>query len=118
LENQHTRAIAEYGPQGYTVRGTIVTHLTTLAREAEASAGPIRIFAKPAMLALWERVKLLLSLYRESWSLHDIPARMAAAQAIYPRLPATGWLMRAIDIDERFITAERLLAEWSEDSRV
>jgi hypothetical protein len=111
--NQHTRALAEYKPHGYTVRGTIVTHLTTLAREAEASAGPIRVFAKSAIFALWERMKLVLSLYRESWSLHDIPARMAAAQAIYPSLPATGWLIRAIDVDGRFITAERLLAEWS-----
>lgn len=111
--NQLARALAEYQPQGYTVRGTIVTHLTTLAREAEASAGPIRIFDKSTMFALWERVRLALSLYRDNWSLHDIPARMAAAQTIRARLPATGWLMRAIDVDERFITAQRLLAEWS-----
>jgi hypothetical protein len=110
--NQLARASVQYGSQGYTVRGTIVTHLTTLASEAEASAGTIKVFAKPAIFALWERVRLVLSLYRDGWSLHDIPARMAAAQTIRAKLPATGWLMRAIDVDARFITPERILAEW------
>jgi len=94
--NQLSRALTEYGTQGYTVRGTIVTHLNLLARDAEASIGPIRIFAKQDIFALWERVRLVLSLYRDRWSLHDIPARMAAAQTIRAKLPATGWLMRAI----------------------
>ena len=110
--NQLMRALSEHEPQGYTVRGTIVTHLMTLAREAEASAGSIKIFTKPATLALWEHVRLILSGYRGNWSLHDIPARRAAAQTIRARLPATGWLIRAVDGDERFITAEGLLAEW------
>lgn len=110
--NQLARALAEHEPHGYTVRGTIVTHLPTLARDAEASTGPIKILAKPAILALWERVRLVLSLYRDGWSLHDISARMATAQTIRARLPATGWLIRAIDVDARFITAEHMLAEW------
>jgi hypothetical protein len=110
--NQLARALAEQEPHGYTVRGTIVTHLTALARDAEASAGPIKILVKPAILALWERVRLVLSLYRDDWSLHDISARMAAAQAIRARLPDTGWFIRAIDVDVRFITAEHILAGW------
>lgn len=110
--NQLARALREHEPHGYTVRGTIVTHLTALARDAEASTGPIKILIKPAVLALWERVRLVLSLYRDGWSLHDISARMVAAQRIRPRLPATGWLIRAIDVDPRFIATEHLLAEW------
>jgi hypothetical protein len=88
--NQLARALGEHEPHGYSVRGTIVTHLTTIARDAEASAGPIKILTKPAVLALWERVRLVLSLYRDGWSLHDISARMATAQTIRARLPATG----------------------------
>lgn len=110
--NQLARALREHEPHGYTVRGTIVTHLTAIARDAEASAGTIKILTKPAVLALWERVRLILSLYRDGWSLHDIPARMAAAQTVLARLPATGWLIRAIDADARFIATDHLLAEW------
>lgn len=110
--NQLARALAENEPYGYAVRGTIVTHLTVLARDAEASTGSIKILSKPSILALWERVRLVLSLYRDGWSLHDISARMTTAQSIRARLPATGWLVRAIDIEARFIAAEHLLAEW------
>jgi hypothetical protein len=110
--NQLARASAEYEPNGYTVRGTIITHLTTLAQDAQTSVGPIKIFTKPAIFALWDRIRLVLSLYRDSWSLHDISARIAAAQTIRARLPSTKWLIRTIDVDARFITAEQILAEW------
>lgn len=110
--NQLARALGEHESHGYTVRGTIATHLTALARDAEASAGTIKILTKPAVLALWERVRLVLSLYRGGWSLHDISARMAASQTIKPRLPTTGWLIRAIDVNSRFIATEHLLEEW------
>jgi hypothetical protein len=110
--NQLSRAMTEHEPQGYTVRGTIVTHLPTLAPAAEASAGPIKVLDKLSILALWERVRSILSLYRDNWALHDIAARRAAAQTIRTRLPATGWLIRVVDTEERFVTTERLLAEW------
>lgn len=112
--NQHARAIREYEPQGYTARGTIVTHLGALAPDAEASAGTIKILPKAAILGLWQRVRLVLSLYRDRWSLHDISARVAAAQTVRVQIPSTGWLVRAVDRDARFIATEHLLAEWPE----
>ena len=108
--NQRMRARREY--PGYTVRGTIVTHLTALAPEAESAAGRIKVLEKDALLALWEQVKLLLSHYRDGWSLDDIGARQAAAQTIRGNLPDTGWFIRALDTGERFISAEQLCAEW------
>jgi hypothetical protein len=89
-----------------------VFHLTELAREAEASAGAIKIIPKTAILALWDRVRLVLSLYRDGWSLHDIPARRSSAERIHDRLPATGWLIRTIDNEARFLNEEQILAEW------
>lgn len=50
---------------------------------------------------------------RDGWSLDDISARLASAQTIRPRLPTTGWLTRVLDAEERIVTAERLVAEWS-----
>ena len=61
---------------------------------------------------MWNRVRSLLAYSRDGWSLDDISARSAAAQTIRARLPETGWIIRALDADERFITTERLLAEW------
>lgn len=60
--NQLSRAQREYEAQGYIVRGTIVTHLTTIAPEAEASAGSIKVLDKAAIFGLWNRVTSLLSL--------------------------------------------------------
>ncbi len=111
--NQLTRAKEEYGKQGFTVRGTIVTHLTSISSTAEASAGSIKVLKKEAVLELWNRVRVLLSQYRDGWSLNDISARSAASQMICPKIPETGWLIRALDSDERFIPTERLLTEWS-----
>jgi len=110
--NQFNRANTVYGPQGCAVRGTIVTHLTVIDPSAEASAGGIKVLPKAAIFELWTRVVTLLSLYRHSWSIQDVSARMSAAKAIRPRLPETGWLIRAIDAEKRFVTAEDLLAEW------
>ncbi len=107
------RAQTEYGPQGYTVRGTIVTHLAAMASEAEASAGSLKMIQKQAVFDLWETIRLLLSLYRDNWSLDDIAARSAAAESIRARIPLTGWLIRALDTDGRLITSELLLTEWS-----
>lgn len=110
--NQLNRALKEYEKQGYTIRATIVTHLTDLTPDAEASAGTIKILEKAAIFELWDRIRLLLSLYRDNWSLDDISARIAATQTIRSRLPETGWLIRVLDAERRFITAESLLAEW------
>ena len=109
--NQYARAVREF--PGYTVRETIVTHLTALAPDAESSAGSVKILEKEAILALWGRVKLLLSLYRDGWSLDNIAARQASAEAIHASLPKTGWLIIALDDGGRFISAEQLCAGWS-----
>jgi len=110
--NQYARASSEFGTRGYVVRGTIVTHLTELARDAEASAGSIKVLNKDAILRLWGNAKILLSVYRDGWSLYDIATRNTAAQAVKARVPATGWIIRALDVDERFVTAETLTSEW------
>lgn len=110
--NHLARAVREYEGQGYTVRGTIVTHLTAIAADAEASSGSIKVLEKQAILELWNRVRMLLSLYRDSWSLDDISARLIAARPIQARIPETGWLIRALDAEERFVSADTLLSEW------
>jgi hypothetical protein len=108
--NQYTRAFSEYSSQGYIVRGTIVSHLESLSKDAEASAGAIKLITKDSVFKLWERVRLILSLYRSSWSLYDISARTASAQSIKSKLPPTGWLIKAINSDARLISD--LLQEW------
>jgi len=110
---QFSRAMNEYQYQGYTIRGTIVTHLTAVASIADASAGSIKVLEKAAVLALWNRVRTLLSQYRTGWSLDDIAARRASAQALRPKLPHTKWLIRALDADGRFIGEDHLCAEWA-----
>ena len=109
---QLARAMSEFRTQGYTVRGTIVTHLTSLGPGVASSAGEIKIVEKQAILELWNRVHTLLSLYREQWSLEDIVAREVSAQRIRPRIPESGWLVRVLDADEEAITSERLCTEW------
>jgi hypothetical protein len=111
--NQQSRTVTEYESQGYTVRGTIVTHLSVFSQDAEASIGTIKIIPKSTILSLWDRISLLLSLYRDGWSLYNIPGRISAAQSIRGRLPATGWLIRALDGESRFVSSEQILSEWS-----
>jgi hypothetical protein len=110
--NQLARAEGEYGPQGYAIRGTIVTHMEEIEPAADASAGVVHIIQKAAMNELWTRIRIILSLYRDNWSLDDMQARAAAATRIQAMIPQTGWMIRAIDQDQRFITQEHLLAEW------
>ena len=110
--NHIARAQAEYGTQGYTVRGTIITHLVDIEPAANSSAGIIRIIPKGVVAELWDRVRLLLSRYRADWSLDDLNARLVAAQRIQGELPQTGWLVNALNRDERFISADHLLSEW------
>lgn len=111
--NQLNRAQAEYGAQGYAVRGAIVTHLCTIAPDAEASAGGIKVLSRTAVFELWTRVRTILSRYRDDWSLDDISVRLSATSSIQARLPRTGWLIRALDTNARFIAAETLLKEWT-----
>jgi hypothetical protein len=111
--NQHARAQGEFSAQGYIIRGTIITHMDAIEPAADASAGTIKVVPKVAITNLWDRVRLLLSLYRDRWSVDDMNARAAAAESIRHRIPRTGWLIRALDYDQRFITGQRLTSEWT-----
>jgi hypothetical protein len=86
-----------------------------MAPIAESSAGSIKVLEKTAVLALWNRIKILFSQYRSGWSLDDIAARRTAAQALRSKIPRTGWLIRALDRDERFLGEGQLCAEWVSD---
>jgi hypothetical protein len=110
--NQIARAKAEYGTLGYTIRGSIVTHLSEFMNDAESSAGEIRIIPKDSIMELWELIRQLLAEYRTSWSLDDINSRRQAAEVIRPKLPPGGWLTRSLNFDQHFITTEGLLNEW------
>jgi len=110
--NQLTRAVREFEAQGYTIRGMIVTHLSSLGPGVTDAAGGIKVVRTEAVLALWEKVRVLFSLYRDQWSLEDIAAREESAQRIRSRIPDVGWLVRAHDAEETWITAERLGEEW------
>jgi hypothetical protein len=111
--NQRLRAEHEFKALGYSVRGAIITHLTAINATAKSSAGPVRIIEKNAVMSLWERIRVMLSLYRDKWSLDDIPARLVAVEAVRALSPPTGWLLRALDADTLFIGADLLLKEWS-----
>mgnify|MGYP001581275579 CR=1 FL=1 len=110
--NQITRAKSEYESLGYTIRGLIITHLPALKSDAESSAGNIRVVAKSTVLDLWKHVKQLLTLYRASWSADDIKARQLSAASIRTKLPSSGWLIKALNVDERFVSTTALLKEW------
>jgi hypothetical protein len=42
---------------------------------------------------------LLFSLYRDSWSLDDVSARLVAAAALRPQCPPAGWLVTTLQQD-------------------
>ena len=84
------RAIAEYQQLGYTVCGAILTHLEAIDPPAKSSLASLRLVSKSAIQSLWDRVSLLFSLYRDSWSLDDVSARLAAAAALRPQCPPAG----------------------------
>lgn len=109
---QLARAKAEYETRGFTVRGTIVTHLVDIDASAESSLGEIRIVRKEGVRQLWDRVVLVLSQYRDEWDLEDVDARMAAAEQVVPRLPPTGWLTDALSKDQTWIEVADLLEQW------
>lgn len=110
--NQMNRAIAEYQQLGYTVCGTIATHLEAIDPSAKSSLGSLRIVSKSAIQSLWDRVRLLSSLYRDGWSLDDVSARLAAAAALRPKCPPAGWLITTLQQDSVIIGTQELLAKW------
>jgi hypothetical protein len=93
------RAIAEYQQLGCTVCGTILTHLEAIDPSAKSSLGSLRLVSKSAIQSLWDRVRLLFSLYRDSWSLDDVSARLVAAAALRPQCPPAGWLVTTLQQD-------------------
>ena len=111
--NQRSRADAEFGQRGYSVRATIVTHLTEVSDDARSAVGDIRIVPKDVLLELADCVVSLLGEYRSKWSLDDVRVRTVAAHQIRGRLPKTGWLLRCLDSAEPWVSSETLLGEWS-----
>ena len=110
--NQLNRALSELQALGYSVTGTLVTHLTLIDPSARSSAGTIRVLQKSAVCELWAHVEVLLRSYANGWSLDDLQARMTLAQALLPKCPSSGWLSRALQSDELFVNHEKLMKEW------
>lgn len=110
--NQRARAEAEFGGFGYTVRNSIVTHLTQIDPNAVSSIGQLKILPKDALILLFERVRAPLVEYRARWSLDDVTIRSVAAEAIRPRIPRSGWLTRAIESGTPFVNAAAFVNEW------
>jgi hypothetical protein len=110
--NQRNRAEAELGPSGYQVRGTVVTHLLQVEPSAAASAGPIKVVRKDAVLDLWARTNALLGAYADEWAADSPQARLLAADRVAPKLPPTGWLDHALTREELFVDTASLLDEW------
>ena len=109
---QFSRAKEEYGTQGYSVRAMVVTHLNQLAPDAQSSVGPIKFLQKDVVLALWSRVRDIMTMYRSSWNVDDVQAKRDAAATIRSRLPKTGWLLRALDSEDPWLSKDNILKEW------
>ncbi len=109
---QHSWAKQKYGMQGYSVRALIVTHLDQLAPDAQSSVEPIKLLHKDVVLALWTRVCDIMTTYRSLWNIDDIQAKRTAATAIRPRLPKTGWFLRALDRAAPWLSEADVLKEW------
>ncbi len=110
--NQRARAEAEFGGGGYSVRSSIVTHFTEIHPDAVSSIGQLKILPKDAVILLFERMRVLLAEYRARWSLDDVTIRSAGAEAIRPRIPRSGWLMRAIESGTPFVNDATFVNEW------
>ena len=105
------RAKEEYGTRGYSVRAVVVTHLKQLASDAQPSVGSVKFLHKDVVLALWDRVRDIMIMYRSHWHIDDVQAKRVAEEAIRPRLPKTGWLLRALD--QADLWEIDILKEWS-----
>lgn len=110
--NQRARAEAEFGTAGYVVRSVIVTHLTEVSPDVVSSVGQLKIIPRTAVIHLFEAVRTLLAEYRSRWSLDDINERSRAAEKIRSRIPASGWLRRALEGQEQILGTEALVSEW------
>ena len=109
---QLSKAKEEYGTQGYSVRAVVVTHLNQLASDAQSSVGPIKFLQKDVVLALWGRVRDIMTTYRSRWSVDDVQVKRDAATTIRPRLPKTGWILRALDSADPWLSEADILKEW------
>lgn len=109
---QVTSAHAEWAPRGFQPRGAIITTLTEINPEALPRLGSLALVHHDAICVLWERVGMLLGLFRDAWSPDDADARKAAYELIAPKLPDTGWLTRALDQGDPFVSGATLVAEW------
>ncbi len=109
---QFSRAKERYETLGYSVRAVVVTHLNQLASDAQSSVGPIKFLQKDIVLALWSRVSGILTAYRSRWSVDDVRAQRDAATTIRPRLPDTGWILRALDSADPWLSKADILKEW------
>ena len=109
---QLSRAEEEYGKLGYSVRSVVVTHLNQLASDAQSSVGPIKFLQKDVVLALWGRVRDIMTMYRSSWSVDNVQAKRGAETTIRPRLPKTGWFLRALDSEDPWVSKDDILKEW------
>ena len=94
------------------MRGAIVTHLTELAPSVEDTLADIKILKKDAVIALSRQVRSLFVAYRDTWDPDELSAQRRAGALIRSRVPATGWLIRALDADGTFVGEEELLREW------
>jgi len=110
--NQLSRAEAEYGNAGYSVRAMIVTHLSKVLPDAISSLGVVRLVSKDDIFALWRRVSELLGFYRSKWHLDDVRIRNQAAEQLREFLPKTGWLLRAVDAADMWVSGDCILNEW------
>ena len=111
---QYNRAVEEHSVKGYTVRSLIVTHLKTVSPEGKSALGAVRLISRDSILALWHQVRSVLELYRSGWSVDDIHTRRTSATRIRARLPNTGWMLRAVDSADPWISREGVLKEWTE----
>ena len=109
---QHSWAKEGYGVRGYSVGSLIVTHLDQLAPDAQSAVEPIKLLHKDVVLALWNRVCDIMTTYRSHWNIDDIQARRRAAAVIRPRLPKTGWFLRALDRAAPWLSKADVLKEW------
>ena len=101
---QYNRVQGEYGDKGYIIRSLIVTHLEDISKDGASALGTVRLVSKDVVLALWYRVRTLITSYRSRWSLDDIKVRRSCAFQIRSKLPKTGWLLRAVDGAEPWIS--------------
>ena len=111
---QYNRAMEEYGNKGYVVHSLIATHLEQIAPEGMSAIGQIKLVSKDTVLALWACVRNLMTIYRSRWNLDVIQMRRAAEIEIRPKLPKTGWFLRAVDSADPWLSENMLLKEWNE----